>query len=53
MWQAPEFMRRIGTVMRVKDDAREPLPERWVDLIRYLDEQERREKLRERQQQPN
>ena len=41
MWQAPEFMRRIGTVMRVKDDAHEPLPERWIDLIRYLNEKER------------
>ena len=25
-----------------KDIAREPLPERWVDLINYLDEQERK-----------
>jgi hypothetical protein len=24
-----------------KDVAQEPLPRRWVDLIRYLDEQER------------
>jgi hypothetical protein len=59
MWQAPEFMRRIGTVLRVKDEdfAHEPLPERWVDLIHYLDEKESREKGRERQrtrhQQPN
>ena len=45
MWLAPEFMRRIGTVLRVKDDdfAHQPLPERWVDLIHYLDEMERRE----------
>ena len=51
MWQAPEFIRSIGTVLRIKDDesAHEPLPERWVDLIRYLDEKERREKSRERQ----
>jgi len=43
MWQAQEFLRRIGTVLRVKNDdfARDPLPERWVDLIRYLDEKER------------
>jgi hypothetical protein len=59
MFQAPEFMRRIGTVLRVKDEefAHEPLPERWVDLIHYLDEKERRENARERQrkrhQQPN
>jgi hypothetical protein len=35
MWQAPHFMRRIGTVLRVANDdcTHEPLPERWVDLI--------------------
>jgi hypothetical protein len=59
MWQAPEFIRRIGTVFRVTNDdfAHEPLPERWVDLIHYLDEKERRENARERhrqrRQQPN
>jgi hypothetical protein len=56
MWQAHEFMRRIGTVLRIRDEdfAHEPLPERWVDLIHYLDEKERREKARERQRrQPN
>ena len=44
MWLAPEFLRRIGTVLRVKDEdfAHEALPERWVDLIHYLDEKERR-----------
>ena len=26
--------------------AREPLPERWVDLIKYLDERERMEQAR-------
>ncbi len=53
MWIAPEFMRRIGTVLRVKDYVitHEPLPERWVDMIHYLDEKERRENARERQQQ--
>ena len=40
MWQAQEFIRRrIGTAPR--SDHSEPLPERWVDLIRYLDEKER------------
>jgi hypothetical protein len=45
MWQAHEFMRRIGTVLRTTNDdlTHEPLPERWVDLIHYLDEKERRE----------
>ena len=32
------------------DVAREPLPERWVDLIKYLDEQERRSSERKAQQ---
>jgi hypothetical protein len=51
MWQAHEFMRRIGTVLRIRDEefAHEPLPKRWVDLIHYLDEKERREKARQRQ----
>ena len=46
MWQAPQFIRRIGTVLRVQNDdfTHEPLPERWVDLIHYLDEKERRER---------
>ena len=26
---------------RLEHDAHEPLPERWVDLIRYLNEKER------------
>jgi len=50
-------MRRIGKVLRGANDdfTHEPLPERWVDLIHYLDEKERREKGRERRrsQQPN
>jgi len=29
-----------------EDVAREPLPERWVDLIKYLDERERMEQAR-------
>ena len=32
-----------------EDVAREPLPERWVDLIKYLDEQERRSRERAEQ----
>jgi hypothetical protein len=43
--QAHEFMRRVGTVLRTTNDdfTHAPLPERWVDLIHYLDEKERRE----------
>ena len=35
--------RRIGWMMRDHYDkvCREPLPERWVDLIKYLKERER------------
>jgi hypothetical protein len=45
MWQAPEFVRRIGKAMQARHDpfTSEPLPERWVDLIHYLDENERQE----------
>jgi hypothetical protein len=55
MWQGQEFLRRIGTVLRVTNDdfTHEALPERWVDLIHYLDEKERREEReREREQKP-
>jgi hypothetical protein len=40
MWQAQEFMRRVGRTLRTQDDdfTHEQLPERWIDLIRYLDE---------------
>ena len=36
------ILNRIGRVFqaRTEDIAHERLPERWVDLIRYLDEQE-------------
>ena len=45
MLGAQGVMRRIGKVLRAKNDdlTHEPLPERWVDLIHYLDEKERRE----------
>lgn len=45
MWQAQEFVRRVGKALRTKNDdfTREPLPERWVDLIHYLDEKERQQ----------
>ena len=45
MWQAQEFIRRIGKTLRTDNDdfAHEQLPERWVDLIRYLDERERQQ----------
>ncbi len=54
MWQTHEFIRRVGTALRTRKDdlTQEPLPERWVDLIHYLDEKEWRE-LRERQLKPN
>ena len=45
MWQAQELARSVGKVLRGKyDDAtQEQLPERWVELIHYLNEKERRE----------
>jgi hypothetical protein len=45
MWQAQSvFRRRIGSTLRSEyDRISEPLPERWVELIRYLDEKERLE----------
>jgi hypothetical protein len=44
MLQAQEFMRRVGEVLRTQNDGftNAPLPERWVDLIHYLNEKERR-----------
>ena len=44
-WQGQEtLLRRLGKTFHLYGDdiAHEPLPRRWVDLIRYLDEQERK-----------
>jgi hypothetical protein len=40
------ILRRLGKALRVHVDTvvNEPLPTRWVELIRYLDEQEQRRK---------
>ena len=44
MWQAQEFARSVGQVLRGKyDGTQDQLPERWVELIHDLNEQERRE----------
>ena len=46
-WQGQEtLLRRLGKAFHLYADdiAHEPLPRRWVDLIRYLDEQERMRK---------
>src|SRR5436190_24310568 len=43
-WQGQEtLLRRLGKAFHLYGDdiAHEPLPRRWVDLIRYLDEHER------------
>jgi hypothetical protein len=39
------ILRGIGKVLRTENDAvtREPLPQRWVDLIRHLNEREQQE----------
>jgi hypothetical protein len=36
---------RLGKALHAQYDqvASQPLPERWIDLIRYLDEKERRQ----------
>ena len=38
------ILQRLGKVLHVRMDdiTHEPLPRRWVDLIHYLDEQERK-----------
>ena len=44
-WQGPDtIFSRLGKAFHLYADdiAHEPLPMRWVELIRYLDEQERR-----------
>jgi hypothetical protein len=44
-WQGQDtILRRLGKAFHLYADdiAHEPLPRRWVDLIRYLDEQERK-----------
>jgi hypothetical protein len=45
MWPRQEsLLHRIGKVLRTQFDdiTHEPVPTRWVDLIHYLDEQERK-----------
>ena len=39
------ILERIGKSLHDRNDAltREQLPERWVDMIRYLDEKERQQ----------
>ena len=37
------ILRRLGKVMHEQDDiTHETMPKRWVDLIHYLDEEERK-----------
>lgn len=38
------ILQHIGKVLRAQDDdiTHQPLPTRWVDMVHYLDEQERR-----------
>jgi hypothetical protein len=45
MWQRQESLfHRIGKVLRAQteDITHEPVPTRWVELIHYLDERERK-----------
>jgi hypothetical protein len=45
MWQAQEFARGVGRTLRSlhEEATQERLPERWVELIHYLNNRERRE----------
>jgi hypothetical protein len=51
---APQQFDRIGKALRNETDefVREPLPKRWVELILYLDEKERRRSKPERSEIP-
>ena len=45
------FVRRLGkTLQRLDDITEEPLPRRWVELIHYLDELERKQSSRLQQE---
>ena len=41
---SPALIKRLSMALRFQYDqvTREPLPDRWVDLIKYLDEKEKR-----------
>jgi hypothetical protein len=48
------IVERIKSALHAQYDAilNEPLPERWVDLIHRLNEQERRQRESEKRKQP-
>jgi hypothetical protein len=49
MWKGQDsILARLGKALHVGTDdiAHEPLPRRWVELIHYLDEQERKHSKR-------
>lgn len=50
MRQALDFLRGFGRALHAENDhvLREPLPQRWIDLIRYLNEKERQEEEQRR-----
>jgi hypothetical protein len=43
MARSEELLGLIGKVLRAdyEDTKRQPMPRRWIDLLRHLDEQER------------
>ncbi len=43
MWPQETILQRLGKTLHVRMDdiTHEPLPRRWVELILYLEEQER------------
>jgi hypothetical protein len=48
------ILERIGKTLRGHDEdiTHEPLPRRWVDLIHFLDEQERKRSQRQPEVEP-
>jgi len=49
------FLDRISKALRANFDevAKEPLPQRWIDLIRYLNERERAETRQPQPERPS
>ena len=45
MYVQETILQRLGKALNVRldDVTHEPLPQRWIDLIRHLNEQERRQ----------
>jgi hypothetical protein len=49
MGEGRGLLRQLGRVLKTRDEdiTQEPLPERWVEIVRALDERERRKRAEE------